>query len=235
MPIGRSGLDIRPLLHFYRMAITSYQPEKFRMPADWNHYLLYLLPVIGALIGWLTNLIAVKMLFHPRKEIRFFGISIHGVFPKRQKALAHKVGELVSTELFSGDDITGAMKSNARSKETFAAIADKIEKVLVERLPELVPMASMFLHPDLVTAIKEMFLEELNGVIDGIIEKLAGNVADTIDVHEVVEEKIANFSVEKMEQLIVGIMQREFQFIEAIGAVLGFLIGFVQLFIVTLQ
>ena len=53
---------------------------------------VYLLPLIAALIGWLTNLIAVKMLFHPRKSINLGFFSVQGVFPKRQKALAKKLG-----------------------------------------------------------------------------------------------------------------------------------------------
>ena len=49
--------------------------------------LVYTLPFIGALIGWFTNYIAIKMLFHPRDEVRIFFIPIQGVFPRRQKDL----------------------------------------------------------------------------------------------------------------------------------------------------
>jgi len=48
------------------------------------------IPLIGAIIGLLTNWIAVKMLFHPRKEI--FGIQ--GVIPKRKKDIARRIGEI---------------------------------------------------------------------------------------------------------------------------------------------
>ena len=50
--------------------------------------ILLLLPIIAALIGWSTNYLAVKMLFHPRLPLRIMGFSIQGVFPKRQKQLA---------------------------------------------------------------------------------------------------------------------------------------------------
>ena len=83
----------------------------------WQSYVIYVLPFIGALIGWLTNYIAIKMLFHPREEKRILGVRLQGVFPRRQQALAKKVGEVVATELVSGEDISRAMKDKARSKE----------------------------------------------------------------------------------------------------------------------
>ena len=64
-----------------------------------------LLPLIAAVIGWGTNYLAVRMLFHPREEMRILGLRIQGVFPKRQQALAEKLGQLVARELFSMEDV----------------------------------------------------------------------------------------------------------------------------------
>jgi len=51
---------------------------------------IILIPIIGAVIGLITNWIAVKMLFHPRKKI--FGIQ--GVIPKRKKNIAKRIGDV---------------------------------------------------------------------------------------------------------------------------------------------
>ena len=51
---------------------------------------IILIPIIGAIIGLITNWIAVKMLFHPRKKI--FGIQ--GVIPKRKKDIAKRIGDV---------------------------------------------------------------------------------------------------------------------------------------------
>ena len=51
---------------------------------------ILLIPVIGFIIGYFTNYIAIKMLFHPRKKI--FGIQ--GVLPKRKEILAKKIGQI---------------------------------------------------------------------------------------------------------------------------------------------
>ena len=80
-------------------------------------WILYLLPFIAALIGWMTNFLAVKMLFHPKEPKKILGFSFHGVFPKRQSALAEKLGNLVSEELFSASDVSAKIKDFATSED----------------------------------------------------------------------------------------------------------------------
>ncbi|NDC78344.1 MAG: DUF445 family protein, partial [Chitinophagia bacterium] len=54
------------------------------------------IPVISAFIGWVTNWVAIKMLFHPRRPIRFLGLTVQGIFPKRQRQFAERLGRMVS-------------------------------------------------------------------------------------------------------------------------------------------
>jgi uncharacterized membrane protein YheB (UPF0754 family) len=55
----------------------------------------------------------------------------------------------------------------------------------------------------------------------------------SVDIQALVREKVQAFSSNKIEELLVGFMAQEFRFIERIGAVLGFLIGCIQVFLVT--
>ena len=66
---------------------------------------IILLPLIAAFIGWFTNWIAIKMLFHPKEPKKILGITFQGIFPKRQRQFAEKLGALVSTELISFAEI----------------------------------------------------------------------------------------------------------------------------------
>ncbi len=56
---------------------------------------------------------------------------------------------------------------------------------------------------------------------------------ESVDIQALVREKVQAFSSNKIEELLVGFMEQEFRFIEIIGAVLGFLIGCIQVFLVT--
>jgi uncharacterized membrane protein YheB (UPF0754 family) len=63
-----------------------------------------MVPVVGAIIGYATNWIAVKMLFRPHHEVRVFGWKLPftpGVIPKGQARLARAVGKAVEEQLLN--------------------------------------------------------------------------------------------------------------------------------------
>ena len=69
-------------------------------------------PIIGALIGYCTNYIAVKMLFYPKQEVRIFGRKLPftpGAIPKGKPRLARAIGIIVADDLLTEDDIKQKM------------------------------------------------------------------------------------------------------------------------------
>ena len=64
---------------------------------------LIFLALVGALIGWLTNVIAIKLLFRPINPIGIKGtpFMIQGLIPKRKGEIAKSIGDVISEELVS--------------------------------------------------------------------------------------------------------------------------------------
>ena len=188
----------------------------------------YIFPLIGALTGWITNWVAVKMLFHPKEPKNFLFFKVQGVFPKRQKAMAEKLGHIVASELFSIDDVVEKMKSSDNS-EIFGFVEQKIDDFINAKLPSSMPMLAMFLNDDLKNKIKTTLLQEISQVIPGVIDSYAKKLKNEIDVKSIVYEKVVNFSSDKLEDILYSIMKKEFKFIELLGGILGFIIGLIQL------
>ncbi|MFL2928829.1 MAG: DUF445 domain-containing protein [Opitutales bacterium] len=191
--------------------------------------ILLLLPIIAALIGWSTNYLAVKMLFHPRLPLRIMGFSIQGVFPKRQKQLAEKLGTLVADELFSVKDIANKLKELATSEESMEQVGKTIEKTIREKLVKSFPMLAMFLTDEMVEKVTNLFKSELHDFLAKSANDLGDKLEKSLDVKELVREKVEAFSSDKLEEILFSIMRKEFRFIEIIGAILGFLIGCTQI------
>lgn len=87
-----------------------------------SHYVLP--PVVGAVIGYFTNLIAVKMLFFPHEEKRIFGVRVPftpGAIPKGKARLAKAAGKIVQNDLFTREDISSKL------------LTEEVEKPLVDR------------------------------------------------------------------------------------------------------
>ena len=90
---------------------------------DWLHLLAG--PLVGAVIGYCTNYIAVKMLFRPRRAVKVGKWRLPltpGIIPKRKPQLAHAIGQAVGERLFTAADVKTALLSD----EVKTSVADLV-------------------------------------------------------------------------------------------------------------
>ncbi len=193
------------------------------------NYWLLLFPVVSAFIGWLTNWVAIKMLFHPREPKRLLGITFHGIFPKRQRQFAEKLGKIVSTEFLSFSDIEEKISDPENLKKIMPMIETHIDEFLRVRLSDEMPVISMFIGDKTITKLKESFMKEIEILFPKVMRQYAANLQNELDLEQIVIEKVSGFSSDKLEEVLLQIMSKEFRFVEIIGAVIGFLIGSLQI------
>ena len=104
----------------------------------------FLLVLIGAMIGWITNFIAIKMLFRPYKEINFFFFKIQGLLPKRKNEIGKSIAEVVENELVSIKDIISEISADDLEKNMSGIIDKILESKLKEEILKNFPMAAFF-------------------------------------------------------------------------------------------
>lgn len=196
--------------------------------------MIYLIPFISAVIGWFTNFVAVKMLFHPRKPLNLGIVKIQGVFPKRQQAFAEKIGKLVGEQLFSFDDLKATFITEKNTNQILVVVEEKMDVFLKEKLVQSMPMLAMVMGEEMRKKIKNTLMDEFREMLPEVLDKYVQNIEKDVNVVEVVQARVASFSIEKLEGIMYGIMKKEFKFIEVIGAILGALIGGLQLLLVQL-
>jgi len=198
------------------------------------NYWLILIPFISAFIGWFTNWIAIKMLFHPKEPKKILGITFHGIFPKRQLQFAEKLGKLVSEELLSFKEIEEKIINPDNLSKMMPLVEGKIDLFLREKLSSVFPMISMFIGQNTINQLKLVFMQELETMFPEIIGSYMKNLESELDLEKMVTEKVTGFSSDKMENILNQIMSKEFRFVEIIGGVLGLLIGILQVLITLL-
>ncbi len=199
-----------------------------------NYWLLIIIPLISAFIGWVTNWVAIKMLFHPREPKKILGITFHGIFPKRQQQFAEKLGKLVSAEFLSFNDIEEKISNPENLKKIMPMIENHVDDFLRNRLSNEMPVISMFIGDKTIGKLKEAFMKEIELLFPPVMKQYALNLKDELDLEHIVIKKVAAFSSDKLEEVLYQIMSKEFRFVEIIGAVIGFIIGLVQVIITQL-
>ena len=285
-------------------------------------------PIIGAVIGYCTNYIAVKMLFYPRKEIRIGGWKVPftpGAIPKGKPRLAKGIANIVANTLLTEEDIrkkiftpeteamvvskimealsfdihTGAVKllqSEERYEECKDLLAENLTGQILDAMKNINlggiiaqegervvkgkvqgtmlamfisdEMLASFIHPigeEIITYIDEngqefikpeitskinhlenqsllelcgqmnLDEEQVKGLIGTlyreVMEGLVSGMMKQLDIHAIIEEKINQMEVMDLEKLVLTIMKKELDTIVNLGALVGGILGTVNIFI----
>lgn len=190
-----------------------------------------LLIVIGSMIGWVTNYIAIKMLFRPYKEINLGFFKIQGLIPKRRHEIGITLADTIQNELISLDDITKKLENANLDVEMERVIDSILEKKLASEITTRFPMIAMFLNESALNKIKDAIKGSIMENKDQIIGILFETLEKNVDFKEIIVEKVDGFSLEELERITFSLAKKELKHIEIIGAILGGLIGVVQFLI----
>jgi uncharacterized membrane protein YheB (UPF0754 family) len=207
-------------------------------------------PVLGAVIAFSTNWIAIVMLFRPHTEKRIFGWRIPftpGLVPREKAKLGRKLGEAIGKHLLTPEVLTQALADPTqwsfveliqtlpeRYPEVDNQLAELTRKVVDESVSGL---ASMFVKKDKIYEnikagiVKYLSDEEnqKNIPLHGTLASLAAYVAQNIPIADMVEKKMATYDVAEAEAMILSVVGRELKIIVMLGGVFGFLIGLLSL------
>lgn len=189
---------------------------------------LVIMVVIGGLIGYLTNRIAIRMLFRPVNPVKILFITIQGVFPKRKDQMAISLADTIEKELLSKEVIM----EKIFSEEKVENLKGVIKESLVSRIGDIIPpMIKMFMGNNPDELIKNLIDKEGDKILDGLIEDVKEQGLEGLNIREIVKERIDSLDFIEFEKIIFGLMNRELRFVEVIGLVLGMLIGLLQFII----
>lgn len=192
---------------------------------------LVLIVGIGAGIGWITNYVAIKMLFRPYKEINFGLFKIQGLLPKRKHEIGESIAEIIQSELVSLKDIVSSMDKDKLEEKMSEAIDKILEEKLQREITKNFPMIAMFLSSDMLDKIKVIIKNSILENKDKIISMFSDYLEENVDFKGIIVRNVDAFSLEKLEEITYSLAKKEFKHIEVVGAVLGAIIGFAQFII----
>ena len=181
-----------------------------------------MLPTVGGAIGWATNWVAIKMLFHPRKPIW----GLHGLLPRRQNELAASVGDVVGKELVPTDELLKGLDGIDLTPH----LGELLDQAITTKLEDIkrIPLIGSLVTAERIAGIRDSVLRQLAEKQPVLIARFKEVIKERIDIGKIAKEKLASFDLDRLERIVNHIASKEFRAIEWWGLVLGFIIGLFQ-------
>jgi len=179
-----------------------------------THLLRFLLyPLAGIFVGSITNFIAIKLLFHPKRKY----LGVQGLLPKRKSQIAERAGEIVNSYLVNSEEIRKQI-NREKLKQAIDRFLDNYNNPVLK-------------VPALRTMVKTIIVSMLTDKDGYFSKRIIESIIHQNMVSEIVEKKINEFDVNELELLVKKASNRELNFIIVSGGILGFIIGIVEAFI----
>ncbi len=182
----------------------------------WLPYVLP--PLIGAVIGGVTNDVAIRMLFRPYQPLylgKWRMPLTPGLIPREREHIAEAIAETFVAHVFGNDDVA----------ELF--LTDKVKEDLKARVDELIGKLGGML--DINETMLGMARTMAGGYLIAEIGKVAERAGDDSEAIKLrIQQKIDDLDVATLEELVLGFSRKQFRHITWFGVLLGFMIGVVQ-------
>ncbi|MCB4272462.1 DUF445 family protein [Clostridioides difficile] len=187
---------------------------------------ILILAVIGGFIGYVTNVVAIRLIFRPIEPIKIpiLNIEIVGLTPKRRAEIAANVGEIIQEEFLSMDEILANIITDEDKEEVVRYIKARV-KIIIHEKVSFIPSGIKNMIQDYLGEIIE---SEVKQSIDELSKNIINKANERIDIQKMVEDKINELDLYELEEIIIRIAKKELKHIEFLGLVLGFLIGIAQ-------
>ncbi|MBE5871343.1 MAG: DUF445 family protein [Lachnospiraceae bacterium] len=193
---------------------------------------IILAPLLGGVIGYITNDIAIKMLFHPRKAYYIGKIHVPftpGLIPQQKERIAVAIGNMVSKELVNSETLRGTLLSD-QTKGKLRSVAEQWLERMSESEKTIGDVAEEAFSPQQLERYKERMmregrrflmkkLEEANVgqfVADGVMEEIQERMGGQLfmkslmgklhdGIAEAVDRKLQEKGPDYCEQMLANV------------------------------
>jgi len=186
-----------------------------------------LIPLFSAFTGWLVIKLIITSLFNPILPKKILGITLQGIFPKKQQAIVKGIAQWAAG-LVSFKSIEEKITDVENIEKIMPFIEEHIDNFLRKKISEEMPMISMFIGEKTIIQLKEVFTKELKELFPLVMKNYIGNLEKNINIEQLIEEKLSSISSEDIRQLFHSSLKKELALLTSISTLIGLIVGIIE-------
>lgn len=192
-----------------------------------------IMPVFGLVTGWFTDWLALKMIFNPKHPTRYLGIfEWQGLFLKRRKEVAAAYGALIAKEIITPHNVIQSVLRGPMSDRLFAMVQKEVQAVLDSQTSIAKPLLVFAVGSTRYQEMKRVVSNQIMAALPDTLLYLEDYAEDAMDIRNTLVAKMQELSPEEFEGLLRPAFEQDEWILITVGAVLGFLVGELQLLLV---
>ncbi|MDT5090894.1 MAG: hypothetical protein QOH60_257 [Mycobacterium sp.] len=195
----------------------------------------WIMPAFGFAVGFISDYIALNMLFRPVQPRKFLGfIPFQGLLHTERDKITRDYAKILADDLFSPEILFDGILKGPGSDKLFALVAKEVDAAIDSQSGIAGPLVA------LVVGTKR-YRELKDHVVTLVLERLPSTLLEAqeyatsvIDLENTIVEKMSQLSNEEYESILRPVFKDDEPLMIAVGAVLGGVVGEIQVQLIEL-
>lgn len=193
---------------------------------------VWVMPLFGGFVGWFSDWMALKMVFRPREPRRYLGVfRWHGLFLKRQQEVAAEYGALIADEVLTTSSLLEAVLRGPLSDNLFGMVQRHVGDVIDKQAGYAQPLVVYAIGTAKYQSMKRDVVTDMMSRMSETLKHLEPYAAEAMDIRATLIERLGLMTPEEFESVLRPVFEQDEWKLIAVGAVLGFLVGELQVFL----
>jgi uncharacterized membrane protein YheB (UPF0754 family) len=199
----------------------------------WYFYQIWwILPVCGLIVGYATNWIAIKIIFEPKRPIKFLGLTIQGMFLKRQKEVSRVYADLIEAKLMNAENISKAILYGSGSDRLLEVMELHVNDAIERYVAIAQPYFALGVGSESYFKMKSMAVKRIFEDSEKYLTYAHGYMDKALHIGDDLCAKMEQLTPEEFEGVLRPAYQQDEWKLIVVGAILGMGAGFLQLYFI---
>jgi len=194
---------------------------------------VWIMPVFGLVTGFVSDYLALTMLFAPRQPRRILGVRLQGVLHADRAEITRNYARIMAEDLFSPEMLIHEVLTGPGSDRLLAMVRTEVMAAIDAETGIVAPIVNLAIGTRRYQAIKDAIGAQAAALTPSVLGSLSDYAARTIDLEHTLVDKMNQLTSEQFESIMRPIFKDDEPLMVTVGAVLGFLVGELQVEVVT--
>jgi uncharacterized membrane protein YheB (UPF0754 family) len=193
----------------------------------------WIMPGFGFVTGFASDWLALNLIFIPREPKKLFGfIPVHGVLHAQRDHVTRDYAHILANDLFSADVLLEALLHGPTSERLFAAVDKELSAALDAQAGFAKPLITLAIGTKRYREVKGTIVRMVLERLPETMQEAKDYTAKTLDIENLIVEKMNKLSPDQYEAILRPVFKDDEMLMITVGAVLGFLVGELQVVLV---
>lgn len=185
-------------------------------------------PIMGVIVGYITNWLALQMIFRPLEVKDFILFKYQGLFLRRQEEVSRELANIIANKVLNTENLIRLIFKGKGGDLVVKLVMENAYKGVEKILKDKAPIAPVLLGNEKTQILKMRIADKIVAIIPSVANRIQNYITHSLRIEETVADRLSKLSKAEFENILHSVFKEDEMTLILLGAFLGGLVGLAQ-------